>query len=259
MKLIGVFLLLAAATAAADYQQRSRELSAAYIDDDAAQQVEMLLSFFGISPPEIGEEPLDRDFFDGLSDRGYRWLRKAREDEVARMVDELNCGKLSVAKLCQIIADQGDVSATFVAEQRAAQWELALQRKLTRYNAVFDGLSQRDQAVVMAFNRVAFGHERPAMSDHYRDMLMTLANEFPEKFTEEQTTECVKEQRDDGKLLLLPQETRGWQNLSPLAMCEKTQAHAKQLMLVCPENFDPQDEVQPCNELLSTADAQLAE
>jgi hypothetical protein len=247
-----------ALSASSDYERRYLELRDRYQSEADAQQLELLLSFFGISAPEIGEKPVDRQFFAGISDAGYDLIVAARRNETARMVDELNCGKLAVAKLCQILVDQPTASAEFIAEQRALKRERELQRKLQRYRAVFDQLSADDQSAVRQFNEIAFGPSMPAVSDTYLELYAALAKEFPDEFRENQKTDCLVERRDDAQLLLLPDEASAWRDLGPLEQCRKTKEHANALTLVCPENFDPQDEDKPCEELLAPEDAALA-
>jgi hypothetical protein len=257
--LLSTLLCASGFAASSEYERRYLELREHYESAAESEQLELLESFFGISPPEIGERPVDRRFYVGISDSGYADIVSARRDETARMVEELNCGKLSVAKLCQILVDQPDASAEFIAEQKAADRERRLKRKLGRYKAVFDRLSPEDQSAVQEFNMIAFGQAMPAVPDAYRELLVKLAEEFPDEFRESQTTDCLIERRDDAQLLLLPEEASAWRDLGPVERCEKTKQHARTLMLVCPENFDPQDEDKPCEELLSPENAILAQ
>lgn len=243
--------------ASTDYERRYLELRDAFQSEAHTQQLELLESFFGISPPEIGENPVDRRYFVGISDLGYAAIVAARRDETGRMVDEMNCGKLSVAKLCQILVDQPAASAEFIAEQKASDRERKLKRKLKRYEAVFEQLSSADQSAVQQFNLIAFGQSMPALSEAHRELLVVLAEEFPDQFRESQSAECLLERSDDAQLFLLPEQASVWRDLGPLEQCEKTKQHARSLMLICPENFDPQDEDKPCAELLSPEDAIL--
>ena len=144
-----------------------------------------------------------------------------------------------------------DDSARFIAEQKAAIHELPLQRKLNRYNAVYQQLSQADRVAISQFNNVIFGRPGPDVPQIYRQMLMTIAEEYPYKFVSNQTDACFLERRDDERVLLPADVAEVWQSLEPLAQCRETQQYANKLMLVCPENYDPQDKVESCESLMN--------
>ena len=163
----------------------------------------------------------------------------------------MNCNKLAVAKLCQILVDNPAADARFIAEQKAVIHELPLQRKLNRYNAVYQQLSDADRVIVSRFNNIIFGRPGPEVPQSYRQMLLTIADEFPMDFVSDQQDACFLERRDDEQVLLPADLAEVWQSLEPLAQCRETQQYAQKLMLVCPENVDPQDEVESCESLLN--------
>ncbi len=249
--LILVTMTGTAAAQGTDYRDRWVELNAKAYADGETQGVEILETFFGISAPDFDDDDNLRSNLDGISDEGWATIFEARRAEARSTVDELNCNKLAVAKLCQILIDNPSADARFIAEQKAAIHELPLQRKLNRYNAVYQQLSDADRLVVSQFNNVIFGRPGPEVPQSYRQMLMTIADEFPQDFASDQNEACFLERRDDEKVLLPADLASVWQTLEPLAQCRETQQYAQQLMLVCPENYDPQDKVESCESLLN--------
>ncbi|MEM8681837.1 MAG: hypothetical protein AAGF72_00315 [Pseudomonadota bacterium] len=247
-------LLLASGAALAqgsDYRDRWVALNAEAHAAGDTQGVEILGAFFGVSAPDFDDDDSLRNDLDGISDEGWRIISAARQAEARHAVDELNCNKLAVAKLCQILVDNPQANARFIAEQKAVIHELPLQRKLNRYNAVYQQLSDADRRVVSQFNNVIFGRPGPEVPQSYRQMLMTIADEFPGYFVADQNDACFLERRDDEKVLLPADRAEAWLSLAPMAQCRETQQYAQQLMLVCPENFDPQDELESCESLLN--------
>lgn len=240
-----------------DYRQRWLTLAEQSFSGGSAQSIELLDAFFGISAPDLGSDSLRQDDFDALSDAGWQRIVEARKAEARRRIDELNCSKLATAKLCVILTDNPSAGAAFIAEQKAAARELALERKLARYDAVFEGLSASDQAAVRSFNLVAFGLALPTLSRDYRERLLTIAREYPADFIQDVRAECALEQADDGQILLPADEADRWKGMSPTEQCRATRQYARELMLVCPENIDPQDEEASCEELLSPQDTPL--
>jgi hypothetical protein len=249
-----VALSACAATAAAqstDYRERWSALTvAAYVRGDA-QSIELIDAFFGVSSPELDGSGIDRRDFDDLSDAGWQTLIEARNTEALRRIDELNCGKLATAKLCIILNDNPAASASFIAEQKAAARELAVERKLARYREVYASLSPADRAVVDAFNKIAFGRHEPEISREYRERLATIAKEFPGDFIADVRAECALEREDDGLLFRPQSEMQRWESISQIEQCEATKRYARQLALVCPENIDPQDADESCDALLN--------
>ncbi len=249
-----ILLLLLSGAASAqgtDYRERWVELNANAYSEGRTQGVEILETFFGISAPDFDDDESSRSDLDGISDEGWAIISKARQAEARNTVDELNCNKLAVAKLCQILIDNPDADARFIAEQKAVIHELPLQRKLNRYNAVYQQLSQADRVTVSQFNNIIFGRPGPEVPQSYRQMLMTIAAEYPDDFVSDQKDACFLERADDEQVLLPADLAEVWQSLEPLAQCRETQQYAKKLMLVCPENYDPQDEVESCESLMN--------
>ncbi|MEM9687965.1 MAG: hypothetical protein AAF917_00675 [Pseudomonadota bacterium] len=248
-----ILILMSGAALAqgSDYRDRWVALNTAAETDGDTQGVEILVAFFGISAPDFDDDDSARAALEGISDDGWAIIRAAREAEARHSVDELNCNKLAVAKLCQILIDNPTANARFIAEQKAVIHELPLQRKLNRYNAVYQQLSDADRVIVSQFNEVIFGRPGPEVPQRYSEMLMTVADEFPGYFVADQNDACFLERSDDEKVLLPADLADVWQSLEPLAQCRETQQYAQALMLVCPENHDPQDEVESCESLLN--------
>lgn len=187
--LVALLIAGGSAMAASEMDQRWAELTAQATESGDLSSASLLDSFFGISPadfPNDNEEMTKMFLYEGLSDEGWQVISEARNTEADQTLEDLNFqGGLREAE-CELEHNDAYVIANAMADME----EAVLKRKLARYTAVLDSLSEGDQEIVRQHNLENYRRELPKIPQDQRNILLSLATEFPDVYLERYSKEC---------------------------------------------------------------------
>ena len=126
-------------------------------------------------------------FYPGLSEAGIRILGAAVKTESNEELEDMNYSARLREKQC----DEARIDDAFQAANALSDVEEAVfERKLQRYMAVYTSLSLEDQERVRKHNSEHYGIELPSVPRGGRDIQLTLATEFPDRYLEEYLASC---------------------------------------------------------------------
>jgi hypothetical protein len=192
-KLIGVMVALlvswGSAMAASEMEQRWVELRSQARESGNLSSEMLLDSFFGFASPDFPDEDdehLKWFLFPDLSDTGWEILAEARRVEADQILEDQNFKARLFEAQCDLKLDD----AYGIANAMADIEDAVLQRKLDRYSEVFDKLSDADKEQVRIHNLEHYGGEFPQLSQDQRNILLSLATEFPDVYLARYAKEC---------------------------------------------------------------------
>lgn len=175
--------------AASEVEERWVELGSQAIESGDLSSNMLLDSFFGFSPPDFADEDdehLRLFLFPDLSDKGREILAEARRFEADQILEDLNFQARLFAAQCDL--KQND--AYSIANAMADIEDAVLQRKLDRYSEVFDKLFEGDKEQVRKHNLEHYRREFPQIPQDQRNILLSLATEFPDVYLANHAEGC---------------------------------------------------------------------